>query len=61
MAGGADTGAAFTVTVVLADAVSPWLSAALQVTVIVPAAAPLVCRVATFPVPEIVPEEALQL
>jgi hypothetical protein len=37
------------------------LSATLQVTLIVPAAAPLVFNVALFPVPEIVPEEALQL
>jgi hypothetical protein len=37
------------------------LSATLQVTVIIPAAAPLVFNVAVLPVPEIVPEEALQL
>jgi hypothetical protein len=46
---------------VVADAVSPWLSVTLQLTMMVPAAAPLVFTVALLPLPEIVPEEALQL
>jgi hypothetical protein len=46
---------------VVVEAVSPWLSATLQVTVIVPAAAPAVFKVAVFPFPEIEPEEELQL
>jgi hypothetical protein len=58
--GGADT-RVLTVTAVVADAVLPWSSATLQVTVMVPAAAPLVFKVAVFPLPEIVPAEALQL
>jgi hypothetical protein len=52
---------ALTVTAVVGEAVRPWSSSTLQVTVIVPAAAPVVFSVAVFPVPEMVPEEALQL
>jgi hypothetical protein len=59
MVGGVVT--ALTVTAVVADAVRPWSSATLPLTVIVPAAAPVVFSVAVLPVPEIVPEEALQL
>jgi hypothetical protein len=60
MDGGPD-GAAVAVMRVVAEAVSPWLSVTLQVTVMVPAAAPLVFKVAVFPLPEIAPEVVLQL
>jgi hypothetical protein len=49
------------VTTVVADAVRPWSSSTLQVTVIARAAAPVVFSVAVLPVPETVPEEVLQL
>ena len=55
-----ETGA-LTVIAVVAEAVSPWLSATLQMTVTVPAAALLVFSVAVLPAPEMEPEEALQL
>jgi hypothetical protein len=60
MVGGAAS-TAFTVTTVVAEADRPWSSATLHVTVMLPAAAPLVFNVALFPFPEIVPDEALQL
>jgi hypothetical protein len=58
--GEADAGVV-TATVVVADAVSPWSSVTLQITVMVPAVAPVVLSVAVLPLPEILPEEALQL
>ena len=57
--GGAD--ALVTVTPVVAEAVLLWSSATLQVTVILPAAAPFVFKVALLPLPEIEPEEVLQV
>jgi hypothetical protein len=57
--GGSD--ALVTVTPVAVEAVLPWSSATLQVTVILPAAAPLVFKVAVLPLPEIEPEEVLQV
>jgi hypothetical protein len=60
MVGGADAGA-LTMMAVVADAVSPWLSVTLQLTVMVPAAAPLVFTVALLPLPAMVPEETFQL
>ena len=60
MVGGADAGVV-TATAVVADAVSPWLSVTLQMTVIVPAVVPVVFSVAVLPLPEILPEEAVQL
>ena len=60
MDGGVDW-AAVTVRRVVEEAVSPWLSVTLQVTVRVPAVAPLVFKVVLFPLPEIVPAVVLQL
>src|SRR6185437_14431307 len=51
-------GGACTSTVVVEDAVWPLSSDTLQVTVIVPAGAPVVANVAVFPVPLIDPAEA---
>jgi hypothetical protein len=60
MVGGADAGV-LTATAVVADAVSPWLSVTLQITVTVPAVTPVVFSVAVLPLLATVPEEALQL
>ena len=58
--GGGDAGVVTAMTVD-ADAVSPWSSVTLQITVAVPAVTPVVFSVAVLPLPAIVPEEALQL
>ena len=60
MVGGADVGVV-TATAVVADAVSPWSSVTLHITVTVPAATPVVFSVAVLPLPEMLPEEAVQL
>ena len=60
MVGGADAGVV-TATAVVADAVSPWSSMTLQTKVIVPAVVPVAFSVAVLPLPEMVPEEAVQL
>jgi hypothetical protein len=60
MVGGAAAGVV-TATAVVADAVSPWLSVTLQITVTVAAVTPIVFSVAVLPLPEILPEEALQM
>src|ERR1700733_2352934 len=59
VSGAGGGGGAFTVTVVVDDAVWPLSSTTLQVTVIVPGAAPAVLSVAVEPLPDTEPEEAL--
>jgi hypothetical protein len=58
--GGGDAGVV-TATAVVADAVSPWSSVTLHTPVIVPPAAPVAFSVAVLPLPEMLPEEAVQL